>query len=26
LGMDVLQQLHLYIAAGQKNIYVTSAG
>jgi hypothetical protein len=25
LGMDVLQQLHLYIAAGQKNIYVTSA-
>jgi hypothetical protein len=26
LGMDVLQQLHLYIAPGQKNIYVTSAG
>jgi hypothetical protein len=26
LGMDVLQQLHLYIAAEQKNIYVTSAG
>jgi hypothetical protein len=26
LGMDVLQQLHLYIAPGQKNIYATSAG
>ena len=26
LGMDVLQQLHLYIAPGRKNIYVTSAG
>ena len=25
LGMDVLQQLHLYIVPGQKNIYVTSA-
>lgn len=26
LGMDVLEQLHLYIAAGQKNIYATAAG
>jgi hypothetical protein len=25
LGMDVLEQLHLYIVPGQKNIYVTSA-
>ena len=26
LGMDVLEQLHLYIAPGQKNIYATAAG
>jgi len=26
LGMDVLQQLHFYIAAGPKNIYATPAG
>jgi hypothetical protein len=26
IGRDVLRQLHLYIAYGEKNIYVSSAG